>query len=951
MAEQGRRTSSRAAHGTTRARSARGDASLDLASSARLDSHAAKGNHATQERSYLLPPPTQRLRPSPRPSSSSRSSSRASNTSTLLTASFPPSFRGGEGFFSHSKPKSMRSSSPTPANEPASKRLKPLPVGVPRPPTARSSRKSSAAALPAASGSTSSTRSRTLTATQPRSPASSQELIEPEARTPRAKRTTTPSPSPPPEPPVPKPAKRPRRSTTPTGEPPAGAAFVLPPPSQARAAPAVPPQRKTLGPVPQLPPSCFRPAAPAPLQPPAPAPTATSLPPASLPQKRPRPRAPSPAAADAEPLPARLLNTDFAPLDPSSHYALRSSLLFRAEYLARGPPTYEQGGKRGYGAAVPAKKAPSRAQGWEVPAWARTEDGREWEEDVLRRLAARISAPPAPGAGGAGEELIPLLFGADVDRLRATRLGEGGGMECYLLGREWPVRTGVWTGWVVSGEWREREGAWVYADIITDPNAVPMHHRLVAALHASVYAAPFDARARLAAIERAEAEAKQRAWEAGSAVGSSAAGSEWGGTRSEASSPGRGVHYRPTRPAKLAPEDLTLSNFLTYIRHHLLKRYVRALAPSPAASPSSSSPGFPAAREEHNEETLPFTLPALQANAHLSLFAARLAQERARTKAPAKKSARAWVAPPPGGAHRPARGSVRAGAARLLLPPPSSGSRARREEKQRERVGEEEPLRGAELDKAVGRVWREAIRTMRRNGMIVEAEEAEGSLFPVTAGRADLPDLPQHPRAGAPHTPVKKRGDAPWGAAVIPSSAASRVGEATPRTRKPKTAPAFGCPWGDVKLYGDDDDVGGEQSEVFKTPRAARRAAPPPPPPQPAPARFPSSPAAPSSPARSDCSILTTGSLDPRADGDVQAFQLVTPRSLAPLVLSLVTAAYATGKGSVTEQDVRQRMHVDERWAAVAQFSEAVGKALGVLADQGRVERHGKGWRPVRKWA
>ncbi|GAA5828905.1 hypothetical protein JCM3770_004324, partial [Rhodotorula araucariae] len=347
------------------------------------------------------------------------------------------------------------------------------------------------------------------------------------------------------------------------------------------------------------------------------------------------------------------------------------------------------------------------------------------------------------------------------------------------------------------------------------------------------------------------------------------------------------------------------------------------------------------------------------------------------------------------GAHRPARGRVDRGAARLLLPPPSSASgaraRVRRAERPEEADGREDghghrdgdgdgPLRGAELDQAVGRVWREAIRTMRRNGMVVEAEadiDTDAEEVPLLVGRPsrrprrlelDLPDLPRHraapPPLPQPQTPLKKKravagtADAPWGAVVLPS--ASPAGETTPRARA--HAPAFGCPWGDAKLFGDDDQDdrvdrdGAAAVPELKTPRAAQRAAPVPPPlspPQAEPAAaWRSAVAGPASasasPARSDCSVVTTGSLaGDDGDAPLPVFQLVTPRSLAPLVLGLVRAAYATGQGSVTDRDVRVRLHVDARWSAVAQFSEAVGKALEVLAEQGKVERHGQGWRPL----
>ncbi|KPV75202.1 uncharacterized protein RHOBADRAFT_53213 [Rhodotorula graminis WP1] len=1038
----------------------------------------------------------------PRTRTSTRTSSRSSAPSSsarrpppappAASLPLPASIRGGEGFYPASSSAASTSTSARPSTGEPLKR----PTGVPRPPT--------------------SSRPRTLRPTVPRSPASSQEsliIVEPASphpapappRRPATKRTTTPSLSPSPSrSTTPTPTLASARSTTPTYDP-------LPPSSSSTSTVRRP-----------LPPSCFRPRPPSPPpRPRSPSPEVVS----PSPRKRPRLRPSSPSSATA-PFPAdlssslvpALRDTDFTALDPASTYRLDASLLFRAEYLELGAPTFAQGGKRGYGGAAATKwerdRARARAQAGagrgggatrdedgcgEVPRWARTDDDREWEEDVLQRLSSRLAAPTTTTASTA---LVPLLFAADVARLRGpVRLGEAGAaLECYVVGREWPVRTGVWTGWVVAKEWREKENSWVYAvddgtdvlevvcpsssfspssslpgttsaaqlplflsrpstssttsattssaavsprkalaaaqfghleqraeqqservevregecvrvvgrveerrmvwdegrrvvalrmDILDDVNALSMHHTQAAQLHRTLYALPFDARTRLAQVERDELEARQAAWETASCATATTSGtgggSEWGGRGggSVASSPGRGTHYRPTRPSKLAREDLTLSNFIIYVRHHLRKRYVVAIPfpgsptdfdmsppPSSQRSPSSSSPSSSTSSSSTSRHTaelaLPFTLAAIQANAHLSLFASRLAQEQARVARDKERgvrpgaATRAWVAPPPMGSGRGAqhvsRGSVGMGAARLLPPPSASSSTSSSSRRSRAPLAphEHEPplLEGAELERAIARVWREAIRTMRKAGMVVEAEDATArGDETVPAGELggkvvedELPDLPRWERgrgapALAPQTPRRRAG---------------RVGEdedeGTPRAAQP----AGGCPWGDVKLFGpDEEDEDPSGQDGLGTPRASRalgaaRIAPPPV----TPARPKAHGPTPTWSASSGTSSTSSSTAQAQ-----QSFQLVTAGSLAPLLLTVLSTLFdhrrrpdkrsgAPPPSSVRERDLRVVLHGDERWAAVAQYSEAVGKALEVLASEGRVERHGLGWRP-----
>lgn len=494
--------------------------------------------------------------------------------------------------------------------------------------------------------------------------------------------------------------------------------------------------------------------------------------------------------------------------------------------------------------------------------------------------------------------------------------------------------------------------------------------------------------------------------------------------------------YRPTRPSKLEPEDLTLSNFMVYIRHHLLRHFVRAFANEGDASPSTPlsrtrSASFPTSSPPRSgpvEYSLPFTIADLAANRHLALFATRLVQERAKlaeqkqlektrlrqtavslasavvgTAAP--KPPRSWVASGPMGGRKGGWRNGGRGAASLLLPPPMASAsssrsrggetqeerRARRQKEREAKLEDAGPLKGEALEKEVVKVWREAIRTMRANGMIVEFVEGpeddeddekadfELSFIDRKASRNaldDLPDLPSRRSFSRTSPPTQQRSAStvsacPWGDVKLEMSSPKLLPE-TPRAskrvkREEPSSPAVACPWGDVKLEGIDGDDSvfktPQPDSVFKTPQPKRIKQSLSPPVK---VESPSSPAwnlppsfqrsSPTSRARrspsaaSDASFATTGSLSDEARP--QSFQLVTVASLCPLVLDLLSAAYASNVSSpsVTEEDLRQRMYQDDRWARVALYSEAVSAALSRLATQGQVERHGQGWRPVRRW-
>ncbi|BGP24248.1 hypothetical protein JCM10295v2_003158 [Rhodotorula toruloides] len=1026
---------------------------------------------------------------------------RSTRASSLASSSSKPPPRGAGGFSSSPSIADSFNAIPTKRTrrDKAAVPVRPcLPVGIPRPSTTSSSRQST-------QSSRAPTSSRPLRITRTRSPASSQaSLILVSEEPPRKrdkKRSTTPSPSPPPA-----------RAT-----------------SQLRqdllsSCPTTPPHKRSVRPI--VSPATVRPprtkTALAPL--PVPPQSAFSLP--GVPSKQKSTR----STQSASSLPTALFETDFAALDPSSRYNLQHSVLFRLEHLQEGPLTVEQGAKKGYGAL---KEAGGRAKAkppTEVPSWAKTADGREWQEDLIRRLSSRLlgsSSTPVDNP------LTPLVYAADLQALRKVFLGQAGGTECYLLGREFPCKTVIVVGWVTHREYHEKEGGWIYVvddgtanltikcpasapdpfgstsnplsptrliphfcndasssrakaastahvkrkygdleeradqksaktviplgalvkvtgmvegskftwddekrlvasrmDTLPDINSLSAHLLLVSRLHHEVYSRNSDLQAHLAIVERAEAEERQREWEEGNML-SSSAGSDWGGSASTAGTPDK--LYRPTRPSKLEPEDLTLSNFMVYIRHYLLRHFVRAVASDDDASPStplsrSTLTSFPASSPTQSrtvECSLPFTIANLATNRHLALFATRLVQERAKlaeqkqlekkrqrqiagslahaavgTAAP--KTGKSWVAYGVMGERGPSkggRGTTGRAATSLLLPPPmasASSSRPRTGEMQEERrvrrqkemdakLEDAGSLKGEALEKEVAKVWREALRTMRANGMIVEYVEApqdddeeeddlELSFVIGKASRRSAPDdLPDLPSRRPSHTspPRQQRCDTavsacPWGDVKLELSS-PKLSPETPRAskrvkRNQPCNPSVACPWGDVKLKGIDDEADAADS-AFKTPQPKRIKQSTSPPVK---VESPSSPAwtvppsfQRSSPtsrphrspsAASDASFVTTGSLSDEARP--QSFQLVTATSLCPLVFALLSATYASNisSPSVTESDLRQRMYQDDRWARVALYSEAVTGALSLLAAEGQVQRHGKGWRPVRRW-
>ncbi|GAA5940108.1 uncharacterized protein JCM15063_001709 [Sporobolomyces koalae] len=818
--------------------------------------------------------------------------------------------------------------------------------------------------------------------------------------------------------------------------------------------------------------------------------------PAELPsrsQPRTRTRSQAPATAHSPTLLRSLATTPWEILDPENHYLLTSSRLFQLAHLELGPITREQcgyrepkyGASRGIGANARKQHAKrildqlehdrnrnppstSRRVLRDPPSWAKDRRGVEWETLLLRRLSARLShAPRSTTNRGTGEDLIPLVWAIDLrDNLHHAVLGN---LDCWILGKEFPCRRVIVTGWILEAEYRETESRkwWTYTiddgtalvqvvcpinsttsasnsasattiDPVLSPNArIPehyhppprsreeelhsptrfkkkrrydllepttssstvfrsetlvrvvgtitnpgfyetdlkltadrierielkdeaMHHLATAQLWREVYAHEVNVREMLDRIELEEKDERRQASQARPLPGSES-GSEFGDTSGMSSSaPGdissRPIRYRPTRPSKLLPQDLTLTNFIIYIRHHLLKNYVESISPSsstellPPPSSQGSGPNPTPSQPEDDDEDheriehcLPFDISQLRTNKHLELFAKRLCLERLRKDRDKKRLdrieherdgnlARAVPAYEPGsptgrkqttgmvwvndqertrGAIKEGRGKVRVGSSKLIkmLPPPSASAHSRKSQPGEQNEGgtleyQELGLTEKKLDKEIKRCWEDAIRTMRKNGFIVEhmntvkeeEPEEQSTIIEDEEIQFDvddpvLPDEPRHRYSNKMTLGCKLR--------LTETSTPT-----TPTSKKFEIA----------RTRGNGDD----------TPRASSlRSAPGP---------------APKNP-----------TVRPIRDCE-ERFELVTPLSLAPTVLGLVEqlARVATAdQSSITELDVRMAMYRAHRWTAVAKYGEVVTRSLEVLEKRGDLRAQGQGYRPT----
>ncbi|GAA5887429.1 hypothetical protein JCM16303_004280 [Sporobolomyces ruberrimus] len=732
-----------------------------------------------------------------------------------------------------------------------------------------------------------------------------------------------------------------------------------------------------------------------------------------------------------------LSTTPWDVIDPSNQYLLSSSRLFQLSHLELGEITRQQnqGKEPKYGEVKGSRdvtkkkrareildrlererrervgegiKGKERArEGQEVPTWAKTRDGIEWETSLLKNLATRLSSTSG------GQEFVPLVWASDLEQQK-VRKASLGNLECWILGQEFPCKRVVVVGWVLEREWRETNGRkwWIYTiddgtalvqvicpieegtatrnphsrtsiEPILDPrlripnsllstasqpstsqspprsskysvlepttpthrttfpvqtlvrvvgsitspdfyqselritadrieSASPReeieHHLVVGKLWDEVYSKEVDVKEILDRIEREE---KDKA-EADTSLASSSPGSEYGGGELSSCS-GTTPRYRPTRPSKLSSDDITLTNFVIYIRHHVVRTYVQTGASSSLSLPPPSSQGSlpptpsPGDEEPNREEwCLPFEIAELRKNKHLELFAKRLGiekdrkerenRERQRTKLEREgdlsllestnsqeggEKGSVWIAKEArgGGTVKVGKNRVEMGSSKLveMLPPPSTASRRTRSQgvaAQDNDQGEQE-LEGRRLEKEIKRCWEDAIRMMRKNGMIVEYvpndEEDEVEVeWSRSRHEATLPDEPTR----SDNTPRRSR---------------------TSDSR--------------------EDD----------TPRASSK---------------------------------TSTSFPSLAPTQPQRFQLVTPVSLAPLILEhlrIISHSFYSSSGSssssssarrsITELDVRLALYRDDRWSAVAKYGEVVRRSLQVLENWGEIVPKGEGYR------
>jgi len=265
-----------------------------------------------------------------------------------------------------------------------------------------------------------------------------------------------------------------------------------------------------------------------------------------------------------------------------------------------------------------------------------------------------------------------------------------------------------------------------------------------------------------------------------------------------------------------------------------------------------------------------------------------------------------------------------------MLPPPMSSSSAKSSSERDQRVKVREDLKRLEeevgegrLEKEMERCWEEAVRGLRKNGMIVEfidqtptikdedqeeeddhryeeqrvkrEEEEEDGIDEQQKRQLEkvlrmlgVESLPDEPSYGE-------------------SIEEEREGEnnKTPRTKR------FGTKYEKKK-------VGESSSSKDDTPRASSKS--------------------------TSSTTTNTSSSTP-----TPKYQLVTPISLVPLIISQIQELTRYRRSSesqnVTELEIRLAMYKDSRWTAVAEYGEVVTRALEGAERWGLIEGSGRGWR------
>ena len=467
----------------------------------------------------------------------------------------------------------------------------------------------------------------------------------------------------------------------------------------------------------------------------------------------------------------------------------------------------------------------------------------------------------------------------------------------------------VQDGWLGSGS--DRTLAVNQVEALPDANAEVEHRCLVDKLHKEVYGRPFDVDDMLGRIEaRREGERRaaqaEEAWEGSSqATASSVAGSP-----SKINVPSL---PRLEDPRRLPPSMLTTTNFLVYLKQHLNKYHVSRV---PGRTPHDAPHELPCA----------FTIANLAGAKKLARFATRLAQKRAAEKRQGRvrsvrglpalpaRGGEAWIKAPEREGVLERRDAGSRGGTSGFLPPPSvdpSRDEGERKRQRSERGREEKALSGAELDKAVRRVFVEGLQEMRRKGVIVTADPEEDERL----GGEGLEGEGKGEELGSFELSERTIEGISW---------SSNWGASASTIETPA-----------VEDFWLARLQAGDTQATPKASRSVRLELP-----TPRTSTVPTRSATPANPIpNASLGNLSTASWATSAAHalDRDAFLLVTTSFLARRLGEVLDAPSGAGRGEarLTDHEVRIRLARDERWRGVAECSELVEKARREL-EQGR---------------
>ena len=392
---------------------------------------------------------------------------------------------------------------------------------------------------------------------------------------------------------------------------------------------------------------------------------------------------------------------------------------------------------------------------------------------------------------------------------------------------------------------------------------------------------------------------------------------------------------------------------MIYIRHHILKEYISTTSslPPPSSQSSSHSHSFESDTVQREEYCTPFSIKDLKSHKHLSLFAKRMSlewihREKERKAESRKKRSRTsrgdlsllsdstnsqedergrgiWVGDKMEevrGAIKRDRKKVEQGSSRLLsksglnlLPPPmSSSSKGERDQRMKER-GDlkklEEEVGEGKLEKEIERCWEEAVRGLRKNGMIVEyvdhtRMEEDEDTHEDREEEDENDGIDEQQRRQAEKV-LRSMGVEPLPDEPDHSKSMEEEKETTP-TR--------------IGTENKKKRVGKSKDD---TPRASHSHS--------------------SHPSLTDAHSSSSSS--------PQQYQLVTPISIVPLVISQIQELTQYRRSSesqnVTELEIRLAMFKDSQWSAVAEYGEVVTRALECAERWGLIEGSGRGWRMI----